>query len=325
MKLKVGVVGLGFMGFAHARVYKKLEECRLIGVYDIDPEKKRLAKTYHYKFFEDLKSLLKEELDLISICTPTSEHRGVAIEALEKGTHVLVEKPLSTDLKSGREMVEKSVKIGRLLAVGYLERFNPAVGKLVGEVDLSQIFSTLALRFGPSPPTKKDIGVLLDLGTHEIDILNYLTRTQPEPIYTFVSSKSNSVFEDYAYISLKYGHISSHIEASWLPTYKLRLIHFYGNDRFYTLNYAQQNLKSYKASKEGKIGHGSWRDILRLSRNVEKEFPVSPTEPLELELKRFTESIRNGEVLDPICEGKEALLVLKIVEKALYKLKKGKN
>jgi len=321
MKVRVGVIGLGFMGSAHARVYHQIKECKLVGICDSDSRKKHLAETYHCKFFENFEDLLKEELDAVSICTPTSNHREVSLEALEKGKHILVEKPLANNSTSGEEMVEKAVKMDKLLAVGYIERFNSAVSKLKETVDFSQIYSTVSLRFGPFPPTIKDIGVLLDLGTHEIDVLNYLTKTQPEVIYAHVSSKSNSVFEDYAYISLKYDHIHSHIETSWLPNYKLRLIHLYGNERFYTLNYAQQNLKSYRAPPKVKIEYGSWQDILWLSRNVEEEIPVSPTEPLVLQLKRFIESIKKGRVLDPLCSGQEALQALKVVEKAFNKLK----
>lgn len=321
MKVKVGVVGLGFMGSAHTRVYRQLKECKLVGVCDSNSGKRHIAETYRCKFFENSEDLLKEELDAVSICTPTSTHREVALEALEKGKHILVEKPLATNLTSGEEMVEKAVKMGKLLAVGYIERFNSAVTKLKEIVDFSQIYSTVSLRFGPFPPTIKDIGVLLDLGTHEIDMLNCLTKIQPEVIYAHVSSKSNSIFEDYAYISLKYGPTHSHIETSWLPNYKLRLIHLYGNERFYTLNYAQQNLKSYRAPPKARIEHGSWQDILWLSRNVEEDISVSPTEPLVLQLKRFVESIKKGRILDPLCSGQEALQALKIVENAFNKLK----
>jgi len=321
MKEKVGIIGLGFMGSAHARVYSQLKECDLVGICDDSSDKKYLAQTYHCKFFENFEDLLKEELNAVSICTPTSTHRDITIEALEKGKHVLLEKPLAINSRSGEEMVEKAVKMGKLLAVGYIERFNPVVGELTKIVDFSQIYSTVSFRFGPMPPRIKDIGVLLDLGTHEIDILNYLTKTRPEVIYTYVSKNLNNIFEDYAYLSLKYGHLHSHIETSWLPNYKLRLIHLYGNERFYILNYAQQNLKSYRPPPKFKIEYGSWQDILWLSRNVEEDILVTPSEPLKLQLKRFIESIKKGEALDPLCSGQEALDVLKVVENALDKLK----
>ena len=320
MKVKVGIVGLGFMGSAHARVYSQLKECELVGICDSSSEKKYLAKTYHCKFFEKLEDLLREKLDAVSVCTPTSMHRDIAREALERGKHVLVEKPLATNLRSGEEMVKKALKMDKLMAAGYIERFNSALSKLREIVDFSQVYSTVSMRFGPAPPRIKDVGVLLDLASHEIDILNYLTKIQPEVLYTHFSSRSNNSFEDYAYISLKYGHIHSHIEASWLPNYKLRLIHLYGNERFYTLNYAQQKLSSYRAPPKAKIEHGSWNDILWLSRHVEEDIPVSANEPLLLELQCFIESVKRNEVLDPLCSTQEALQVLEVADSAFSKV-----
>ncbi len=319
--MKVGVVGLGFMGSAHARVYSQLKECELVAVCDSNQEKKQLAKTYNCKFFRDPKEFFEEKLDAVSVCTPTSLHKEAVTAALESGKHVLVEKPLADNLRNGEEMVKKAAKTDRLLAVGYIERFNPAVSKLKEIVDFSQVYSTVSIRFGPSPPRMKDIGVFLDLGSHEIDMLNFLTKAQPEVLYTHVSSKSNSIFEDYAYISLKYGHIHSHIETSWLPNYKLRFIHLYGNKRFYTLNYAQQNLKSCRPPPEAKMEHGSWRDILWLSRNVEENIPVSSNEPLELELKCFINSVKRNEVIEPLCNPHDGLQILKIAETAFSRLK----
>lgn len=319
MKVKVGVIGLGFMGSAHARVYSKLKECELVGICDSNPEKKNLAKTYNCKFFEDSEEFLGENLDAVSVCTPTSMHRDVVIEALEKGKHVLVEKPFADTIRNGEEMIKKAARMDRLLAVGYIERFNSAVSKLRDVLDFSQIYSTVSMRFGPFPPRTKYSGVFLDLASHEIDILNYLTGIKPEVLYTHFSSKSNNSFEDYAYISLKYGHTHSHIEASWLPNYKLRLIHLYGNESFYTLNYAQQKLKAYRAPPKAKIEHGSWDDILWLSRHVEEEIPVSSGEPLVMELQCFIESVKRHQVLDPLCNTQQALQVLEVAESAFSK------
>lgn len=315
MGIKVGVIGLGYMGSAHARIYSQLRGCELVGVCDINPGKKYLAETCQCKFFKKFKDFLKEDMDAVSICAPTSSHKQVALEALKESKHVLVEKPLATNVRDA-ERVLKKAKNSEILAVGYIERFNPAVVELKKIVDFYDIYSAISLRFGPYPPRIKDIGVLLDLASHEIDMLSYLTKTQPEVLYANVSSHLNNDFEDYAYISLKYGHLHSHIETSWLPNYKLRLINLYGNENFYSLNYAQQELKCYRAPLQVKIDSGSWQDILGLSRNVNEDVSVSRAEPLELELKCFIESIKKGEIIDPLCNGEEGLEVLKIAERS---------
>jgi len=318
MKIKVGVIGLGFMGSAHARVYKKLNDCELVSICDSDPTKKQLADVYGCKFCVDLEQFLRLDLDAISVCTPTSMHRDVVMAALKHGKHVLVEKPFADSLCKGEEMVKKAAELDKLLAVGYIERFNSAVRVLKDVLDCSQIFSTVSMRFGPFPPRTKYIGVFLDLASHEIDLLNYLTGTQPQVYYAHFSSNLDNSFEDYAYISLKYGHIHSHIEASWLPNYKLRFIHLYGNDKFYSLNYAQQNLKTYRAPPKANIETGNWNDILWLSRHVEEEIPVSATEPLLMELQCFVDSVKKNELLDPLCSPQEALNVLKVTDCAFH-------
>jgi len=324
MTIKAGVIGLGFMGSAHARIYSELERCELVGVCDINPRKKYLAEIHEYKFFREIKDLLKEDLDVVSICTPAFTHKEVALQVLEKDKNILVEKPLAINVMDGEKIVRKAMKTDKLLAVGYIERFNPAVNKLREAVDFFEIYSTVSLRLGPIPPTEKNIGVLLDLGSHEIDILNHLTKIQPEILYAYVSNKSDPNFEDYAYLSLKYDNLHSHIETSWLPNYKLRIINLYGNEGMYSLNYAQQTLISYRAPPQVKIEIGNWKDIIWLSRNVEEDIPVLKAEPLRLELQCFIESVNKGKVLDPLCNGREALELLKIVEKAFNKIKTSK-
>ena len=195
MKIKVGVIGLGFMGSAHARVYTKLKNCELVGICDSNPDKKQLAKVYNCKFCEDSKQFLEEELDAVSVCTPTSMHKYIVMDALEKGKHVLVEKPFADSLIDGKEMGKKAVSADKVLAVGYIERFNSAVDKLKGTVDFSQIYSTVSMRFGPFPPRTKHSGVFLDLASHEIDILNYLTKSKPKVLYSHFSSRETSDFE----------------------------------------------------------------------------------------------------------------------------------
>lgn len=318
MVIRSGVVGLGNMGCAHARVYDRLEGCKLVAVCDINPEKKYLAERYQCRFFKEAKDLLKEDLDAVSICTPTHSHRRIALEALDENMHILVEKPLATSVRDA-ERVLKRAKNSEILAVGYIERFNPAVVELKKNVDFLDIYSVVSLRFGPYPPRTKDIGVLLDLASHEIDTLSYLTKTQPQVLYAHVSNHSNSNLEDYAYISLMYGNIHSHIEASWLPSYKLRLINLYGNESFYSINYLQQEIKLCRAPPRSRIGSSTWQDILVHSRNINEDIAVPRAEPLELELKCFIESVEQGEIIDPLCSGEEGLEVLRVSEESLTK------
>lgn len=317
MRLKVGIIGSGYMGSAHARVYSEIKEADLIGICDFDPNKKSLSEKYGCQFFSDFEDMLKKDIDIFSICTPNSTHPRIALKALEEGKHVLIEKPLALNPSEGEKIIKKARKVGRLVGVGFLERFNPALRKVKESVDFSQIYSTISLRFGPGTPRIRDIGVLLDLGSHEVDILNHLTQTRPDIIYTYMLHNSNSEHEDYAYVSLKYGHIHAHIETSWIPKYKIRNLILYGNEKFYILDYMQQKLKSYRAPPKVNVKGRSWEDFLWASRLVEENISSPPEEPLKLELECFIKSVKKGEILDPLCNGYEALEVLRVIKKAL--------
>lgn len=325
MSVKVGVIGLGFMGSAHARVYTKLKGCELVAICDSNPELKTLAKTYNCKFFTNSQDFFSEKIDAISVCTPTSMHEETTIEAIDHGLHVLVEKPFAECVSSGEMMIKKANTMDCLLAVGYIERFNSAVTKLKKIIKDSQIFSTVSTRFGPFPPRTRYSGVFLDLASHEIDILNFLTQTEPQILYSHFSSKSENSFEDYAYISLKYDKMHSHIEASWLPDYKLRVINLYANDRYYVLNYALQQLKEFRGPPKAKIENGNWNDILWLSRHVEKEISISPSEPLFKELQCFVDSVKINEVLQPLCTPSDAIRVLRISDNVFKRMQLQKD
>lgn len=307
------------MGSAHARVYSHLKDCELVAICDSNPNKKSTAANYGCKFFTNSKEFFDQNIDAISVCTPTSMHKEIVIDALNNKKHVLVEKPFSDNLAHGEEMLKKAKSTDRLLGVGYIERFNSAVKKLKESIDFSKIFSTVSMRFGPFPPRTKYSGVFIDLASHEIDLLNYLIQIKPKILYKHFSSNIDTNYEDYAYISLQYDHIHSHIEVSWLPNYKLRLINLYGNNNFYILNYAQQKLRTFRSPPKATIEHGSWNDILWLSRHVEEEIPVSVDEPLVNELQCFIDSIKKNEIISPLCTPIEALQVLKVIEHALQK------
>ena len=147
---------------------------------------------------------MEKDVDVLDICTPTSSHVEFALRALKKDKHVFVEKPLAASYKQGLKIVEEAAKRNRIVSVGYVERFNPAINILREKIDFSKIRSTISIRFGPLPPRIKDVGVLMDLGSHEIDILNYLFNCLPDVLYAHVLKNSGKKFEDHAYASLKY-------------------------------------------------------------------------------------------------------------------------
>ncbi len=312
------------MGAAHLRLFANMAKCQVVGACDIDRSKRAIADKYSIQFFESPGELLGNDLEAISICTPPSQHFLIAMAALEKGLDVLVEKPLASNIVDGEALVKRARKTGRLLTVGYLERFNPAITRALESTALDEIYSTVSYRLGPMPPQVRDIGVLFDLATHEIDTLLYIFGREPEVTYCYTRNLQNNSHEDYARLSLSFGDVHSHIETSWLPSYKLRTLWMYGTRNFYSIDYALQRVSEFRSPPKFTIESGNWLDTLWLSRNIERELVVEEKEPLSLELEAFLKSIEKGSLLKPLCTAEEALIVLKIAKQALDFASSGK-
>jgi len=170
--LKVGVVGLGAMGQHHARLYSQLS-CSLVGVADANPERaKGIGEKYSTQYHTDYHSLLSE-VEAVSIAVPTTLHHTVAMDFLKEGVHCLVEKPIAFDLHEADEMIEAAERNQVNLAVGHIERFNPAVVKLKQIVDEgipSKLLIVSTRRVRPFVPRIRDVSIVIDSATHDIGV-----------------------------------------------------------------------------------------------------------------------------------------------------------
>ena len=178
-KVNVGVVGVGAMGYNHVRVYSELENANLMAVSDLmRGTLAEVSKEFNTVGFVDYDNILKmPEIDVVSVCVPTTYHYDVVMGAIEQGKHVLVEKPIAFTLDEAKDMVNAAHEAGVKLATGHVERFNPAVveaKRLMEEGVIGEIVSASAKRVGPFPPRIKDVGVTIDLAIHEVDIMFYL-------------------------------------------------------------------------------------------------------------------------------------------------------
>ena len=177
--INVGVIGVGAMGYNHARVYSKLDEANLIAVSDVSERTlKKVSEKYNAKSYSNYDDLLNDsEIQVVSVCVPTTHHHNVVMDAIEHGKHVLVEKPIAFTLEEAKEMIEAAHKKGVILGTGHVERFNPAVQKakeLIENDVIGDIVSASAKRVGPYPPRIKDVGVTIDLAIHDLDVMYYL-------------------------------------------------------------------------------------------------------------------------------------------------------
>ena len=307
MHLKVAVIGCGTWGYQHARVYSELPDIGLEAVVDINPKRiQRATSMFHCKGYTSVERMLEEtEVDAVSICTPTATHYDLAYLALKAKKHVLVEKPMTNSSEEAEKLIEVANKMGVVLSVGFVERFNPVVQeaiKIVEKGELGEVLIVHAKRVTRHPARVGDIGVVKDLGIHDIDVINYIMKESPQNVYARVG-KHNHCFEDYANIILGYSlNRSGFVETNWLTPKRVRSLTITGTEGIIDVEYTTQELKIEK------------NDYIFQPLNKYKE-------PLYLELSDFTSAIL--EKRSPSITGEDGLQALRICEAALLSAEKG--
>ena len=296
--VNVGVIGVGAMGENHVRVYHKMEEANLIAVSDVSERAlKKIEKKYGAKGYTDYCELLENpDIEVVSVCVPTTFHHAVVMEAIRHKKHILVEKPIAFTLTEAEEMITAAKEAGVILATGHVERFNPAVQKakeLIDDGVIGDIVSAFAKRVGPLPPRIKDVGVSIDLAIHDLDIMNYLFEEEITQVYgTMNSSFDDSEFEDHAEIMVSFDNESTGIiEVNWLTPYKRRELELTGTAGIISVDYIQQSIEVY-----GKFA---------------QDIEIIHEEPLKGELNSFLHSVVEGE--EPVITGEDGLKALKMV------------
>ncbi len=307
-QIGVAVVGCGVWGVNHARVYAGLDKARLVKIADTDPARRRLAeKMFDARCCDEPGEVFRdEEVDAVSICTPTVTHARLARDALQAGKHVLVEKPMATRLPDAEELVRLSEEEGLVLAVGLVERFNPAVSetlRLVKDGCVGQLLTVHASRLSRRPDRLGDVGVVKDLAMHDVDVVTRVLGAQPVSVFSRCGSLSHS-FEDYAYLSLIYdGAASGFVEANWLTPRKVRRLTVTGAEGVIRVEYLSQRVSVERLGGFTRIDNGY-------------------REPLELELSDFVDSVLEDS--EPTVTGVDGVNALRVCEAALRSSEYGR-
>ncbi len=174
--LRVGVVGVGVMGYNHARVLAEMPGVSLVGVADPDDKQADFVeRSLGCAAVADVAELIALGVDALSIAAPTHLHRSIALTAIGHGVHVLVEKPIASTVEEGREIITAARRAGVTLMVGHVERFNPAVQAIKEAIREEDILSIAITRVGPFPPRMSNVGVVIDLAVHDIDLISWFT------------------------------------------------------------------------------------------------------------------------------------------------------
>ncbi|MDG6933549.1 MAG: Gfo/Idh/MocA family oxidoreductase [Nitrososphaerota archaeon] len=302
--VRVGLVGVGGWGKNHARVLSELGA--LAAVCDMDIAKAEFfAKKYGVKAYDSTdKMLASEKIDVANICTPTTTHFSIAKQLLEYGLDIFVEKPLAATVEEGRKLVSLSEERKRIVGVGYIERFNPAVARLkqivsessLGELILAEFYREN--RWGGV----KDVGILSDTTVHDIDTARYIFGEEPQQVFCRTGSVMGP-HEDFAVVMLGFKrHRTAILMTNWVTPRKERRLSAVFTSGVVTLDFVAQQL--------------------RIDKESVTEIPRFQTqEPLLLELKSFLDSVQNRS--RPLVDAQEALGTSLIAEAAIYSSKKG--
>lgn len=294
--MRAGVIGAGVMGKFHVRVYRELG-VELVGVADINrASAEEIANRYGTLAYQDYEELLDQKLDVVSIAVPTRLHGEVAMRAASHGVNMLVEKPIADSVNNANRMINAARKANLKLMTGHIERFNPAVQKLkqiIEEGVLGDLVVLSSRRVGPFAQRITDVGITMDMATHDIDIARYLTGSEPVEILA-KSSKVRHQKGDCALMLIDFGHSTASIEVNWFTPHKVRTLVVTGTKGIAYADYIEQSVTIYNSS---------WK----MEPKIEKE------EPLRLELKHFLECVEQDK--EPMITGEDGLKTLEIALK----------
>src|SRR5208282_4356212 len=301
--LKIGVVGVGVMGSNHARVLSGIPGVHLVGIADPDRKQRDfVARTLGCDAFADIDGLLRCRPAAMTIAAPTHLHRDIASECIARGLHVLVEKPIAPTVEQGRAIVAAAHRAGVTLMVGHVERFNPAVESIKRAIKDQHILSIAITRVGPFPPRMSNVGVVIDLAVHDIDLIRWFTNSEIVEIQPQLSS-AVAEREDIALLQFRTASgVLAHINTNWLTPFKARTIHIATRDK-----YLMADLLTLQVTEcFGFQADGSY-SMRHLS--------VGYAEPLRAELLAFVEAIRSGRT--PAVTGEEGVASLEIAIRCL--------
>ncbi len=320
-KTKVGVIGVGHLGNLHAKMYDLIPSADFIGIYDIDPVRaKEVADRFGVTAFPDADTLLNE-VEAVSVVTPTSNHYDTASQALNKGKHVFIEKPITSDVQSAEALIKLAREKNRIVQVGHIERFNPALMSLKS-IELNPMFIE-SHRLAQFNPRGTDVAVVLDLMIHDLDIILSLINSPVKQIdANGVAIVSDSIDIANTRIQFENGAVAN-ITASRISQKKMRKMRIFQRDTYITIDFLQGLAEVYRLFSDGaeipeltmmlgEIGTGQQKKKIVYQRPE-----VPDINALEYELARFVDAVRNGtSPLVTAHEGKKALEVaLEILEK----------
>jgi predicted dehydrogenase len=314
--LRVGVIGVGHLGYHHARIYSSLDGVELVGVVDQDQDRAaEVAAEFcpggHFAVEADL---LAAGIDAASVVVPTSAHHAVTLGLLRSGADVLVEKPIATGIAEAEEMVAVAEAAGRILQVGHIERFNSAVIALFETITRPRFIEVH--RLSPYPMRGADVSVVLDLMIHDLEIVRALVRSDPVSVDA-VGVPVFSESEDIANARLRFASgCVANVTSSRVSMDKMRKIRIFEEEAYLSTDYGEQEVRVYRKKRGARVDPASPMDAITI-----ETLPVQREEPLRLELESFADCVRSRR--RPLVSGADALDALRLAQRITDSIRSG--
>jgi UDP-N-acetylglucosamine 3-dehydrogenase len=296
--LRLGLVGLGSMGRNHLRVISAHPETTLTAMADTDAAalEDAVARTGARGFADPLEMIAGADLDGIVLAPPTTAHTALALAAIDRGLSVLVEKPLAATVEDGLAILNAARHRGVRVQVGHVERYNPAVlemGRLLRAGWLSTIYAVTSRRAGPFPARIRDVGVTVDLGTHDVDMLSWIAGERPVRVYAETAQRLHAGHEDLTFGLMHFpSGATGFLDVDWLTPAKRRSLVALGEEGMFELDYLTQKLTFTRSNVERPQIIGGYATTF--TGDV-AEIPVENVEPLQAQLEEFVRVLRTGE------------------------------
>lgn len=288
--VKVGVIGVGVMGERHCRVYSTLRHVKFIGLADLNVNRGQAVAThYDSRYFEDYRQLLTQ-VDAISIAASTPAHFALAMEALEQGVHVLVEKPLAETVAQGQQLVSKAQQLHKILQVGHIERFNPAYIELKHVTEGMKLIAVDIRRLSPFDTSNTDVDVIRDLMIHDLDLVLDLIQSSLEGLRAWGRSiNTHSIDHAVANLSFRQGPIAT-LFASRITEQKVRSINVIAEGAYIEADLLSKSLLIHRRTLPQFFDADKYRQ-----ESIIERIHVPMAEPLMLELSHFVDCVREGQ------------------------------
>ncbi|HHT9129912.1 MAG TPA: Gfo/Idh/MocA family protein [Candidatus Brocadiaceae bacterium] len=330
-RLKVAVIGVGHLGKEHARVYAELPDVELAGVVDIHSKQaEKIAKQHNTRYFLNHKDVI-DKVDAVSIVVPTRSHYAIAKEFLQHGVHVMIEKPMTGTVSEARELIGISKARGVVLQAGYIERFNPVI------VAIKKLFINPRFiechRLSPFTFRSADIGVVLDLMIHDIDIILHITGSNVKK-FDAVGVNVISDKEDIANVRIQFQNgCVANVTASRVSLVPMRKMRLFSEDSYISIDYQKKDAMIYKKSPELTLKklNISEMDVSTIEDlkgyvfgdllKIEHIKMDSDYEPLKKELESFVNCV--VEHKEPVVSGEEGLKAIEVANDILCEIERN--